>query len=43
MLLRVIQRRVCGFTIVSEAEIQKGRMDEIAMKELLNIQSLGNI
>jgi hypothetical protein len=34
MLLRVIKRRVCGFTSVSEAENQKGRMDEVAMEGL---------
>jgi len=43
MLLRVIKRRVCLFTSVSEAENQEDRTDEIAMDGLLHIQILGNI
>jgi len=37
------KRSVCGFIIVSEAENQKDRMEEIAMEGFLHIQNLGNI
>lgn len=43
MQLRVTKRRVCGFTSDTEAENQKGHIEETAIEGFLYIQNLGNV